>query len=425
MVLSVMRLRALIMCVAALVLASAQVAAQGVILTGVGPVNRAMAGASTAAPIDAAGALRWNIASMSGMASSEVTFGAELLLPSEALSSSIPGIGMSGTVHGEPGATLIPEVALVHRPDNSRWTYGLGMFGIAGFKANYPASVASPISAAQPTGLGVIAAELEVFEIAPAISYALTPKLSIGFAPSLAIARLSANPLFFAAPDGTGAFPPGYGGRYHYGGGVQLGLYYITDRCWRFGASIKSPLWFEDFRFHTQDAVGAIRTERLDIDLPMIVSLGTSYAGIDRLLWALDVRYFDYKNTNGFRDTGFDPATLAVRGLGWSNTFSISNGLQYQCTDALTVRAGYTFQRNPISSANTFYNVASPLILEHLLSLGGSCQLADNLMFNIVYVHAFNARNTGPIYGLPGGLTGTVTSEISADALGAGFTLKY
>ena len=40
----------------------------GFILTGVGPVNRSMGGASTAAPIDATGALYWNPASISGLA---------------------------------------------------------------------------------------------------------------------------------------------------------------------------------------------------------------------------------------------------------------------------------------------------------------------------------------------------------------------
>lgn len=428
-----LRLRILSLCAAAFMLAPISATAQGVLLTGVGPVNRGMAGASTAAPIDAAGALRWNIASISGLKSSEVTFGAELLLPTEDLSSSVPTqLGpRSGTTPGEPGTAVIPEVALVHRPANSPWTFGLGMFGIAGFKTNYPASTTNPISLPQPNGLGMISSELEVFEIVPAISYALTPQLSIGFAPSLAIARLNANPLFLSSPDdanGDGRFtyPPGYGSRTHYGGGAQLGLYYIANECWRFGASIKSPLWFEDFRFFTQNELGLPRTERFDLDLPMILSLGTSYSGIDRLLWAMDVRYFDYKNTNGYRDTGFDP-TGAVRGLGWSNTYSISNGLQYQVFDSLFLRLGYTFQRNPISDQNTFFNVASPLILEHLLSVGGSWHLAENLIFNIVYVHAFNATNSGPIHapGL-GPIPGTsVTSEISADALGMGLTLRY
>src|ERR1700722_5428895 len=53
----------------------------GTILSGTGPVNRSMAGASTAAPLSAAGALFWNPASISGLERSEVEVGAELIFP--------------------------------------------------------------------------------------------------------------------------------------------------------------------------------------------------------------------------------------------------------------------------------------------------------------------------------------------------------
>jgi hypothetical protein len=49
-VLSELRLCFLSLCIAILTLAPAAATAQGIILTGVGPVNRAMAGASPAAP---------------------------------------------------------------------------------------------------------------------------------------------------------------------------------------------------------------------------------------------------------------------------------------------------------------------------------------------------------------------------------------
>ena len=53
--------------------------AQGLVLTSVGPVNRSMGGASAAAPLDASGALYWNPATLSGLPSSELDGGLELL----------------------------------------------------------------------------------------------------------------------------------------------------------------------------------------------------------------------------------------------------------------------------------------------------------------------------------------------------------
>ena len=61
----------------------------GVILTGQGAINRSMAGASTAAPIDASGALYWNPAAITGLNRSEMEFGLEGLYPQTEVSSTV------------------------------------------------------------------------------------------------------------------------------------------------------------------------------------------------------------------------------------------------------------------------------------------------------------------------------------------------
>src|SRR5437588_8369376 len=84
-----------------LALAGPAARAQGIILSGAGPVNRSMGGASTAAPLDATGALYWNPASITGLDRSEMAFGLELLFPHTTLSSSVPanalGLGLPPT----------------------------------------------------------------------------------------------------------------------------------------------------------------------------------------------------------------------------------------------------------------------------------------------------------------------------------------
>jgi long-chain fatty acid transport protein len=425
----------------------ASVRAQGIALSGVGPVNRSMGGAATAAPIDAAGALHWNPASISGMQRSEVIFGLELLLPTEEVSSRIepgalgggfPPVALAGSDRGEPGVSPIPAIALVHKAENSPWTYGLGLFGIAGYRVNYPSSATNPILTPQPSaasggigGLGRVYAEAELLQIVPTISYALSDKLSIGFAPTLTMGRLAIDPLFLTAPDdangdGFATYPPGRGTRYHWGAGFQVGVYYITDSCWHLGLSVKSPQWFETFRFHTENELGLPQVANVDFDFPMIVSLGTAYTGIENWLLALDVRYFDYKNTDGFRTSGFD-GVGRVTGLGWSNLFSVHTGVQYRASDALYLRMGYLYQQNPVSDAEVLFNVPSPLILQHIVSVGASYELTRNLIVSLVYLHAFENEVRGPLqFPGTGPLPGTsVASAVSADAIGLGFTLRY
>src|SRR5262245_41904281 len=95
----------LVIAVAFLITASAR-AQFGTVLSGTGTVNRSMGGASTAAPLSAAGALYWNPATLTGLDRSQIEIGAELLFANTDLSSSVPAnlfgpgippVGLSGT----------------------------------------------------------------------------------------------------------------------------------------------------------------------------------------------------------------------------------------------------------------------------------------------------------------------------------------
>ena len=50
---------------------------------------------------------------------------------------------------------LLPTFAMVHKPDDSRWSFGLGLFTIGGVGANYPANPVNPLlTPPPPVGLG-------------------------------------------------------------------------------------------------------------------------------------------------------------------------------------------------------------------------------------------------------------------------------
>ena len=114
-------------------------------------------------------------------------------------------------------------------------------------------------------------------------------------------------------------------------------------------------------------------------------------------------------------------------GLGWSSIVSVHFGAQYRASDCLYLRLGYQYNDSPISSADTFFNVASPLITQHLVSTGLSYYLSENLSASLAYVHGFENSSSGPInVSGVGPVAGTnVTSCVSADALVFGCTLQY
>jgi len=413
----------------------------GLLFSGTGPVNRSMGGAATATALDATGALFWNPATLSGLGSSEIAFGVELLAPQERLASGVAGgalgpTGPQGSVfgsdRGDVGVFPLPSAALSYRPDGSAWTFGLGIFEVAGFGTNYPASSFNPVLTAQPPrgiGLGPVYSELQVLEVAPALSYQLTPRLSVGGGPLLALANLRADPGVITAPDPTGngfaTYPPATHTRFAWGGGFQAGAYYTFDDGWRLGASVQSPRWFERFHFQSATPTGQPHNFGFNTDLPMVVSVGSAYSGFDRWLLAADVRYVDYGNADGLRQSGFDPSG-AVRGLGWRSVWALSLGAQYQVTDALALRLGYSANQSPIDRANTFVNVAAPTILEHTVYLGASWNVSKDLSLSVAYAHAFQNALSGPFVTPVGSLPGTsVTSVVSADTFLLGATVRF
>src|SRR6516164_8698055 len=61
----------------------------GLAISGVGPINRSMGGASTAAPIDSAGALYWNPATITDLPSSEMEVGFGFFIPRTTVTSKV------------------------------------------------------------------------------------------------------------------------------------------------------------------------------------------------------------------------------------------------------------------------------------------------------------------------------------------------
>lgn len=413
----------------------------GAMLTGVGPINRSMGGAATAAPLDTLGAFQWNPATISSLQNS-TDFGLELLVPHSTLSSTVnansfgagvPPITMSGTNKSTATTFPLPEFGVIYRPQDSVITYGVGLLAVGGFSTNFPGSTSNPLltpPAPNGLGLGPVYTQYQLMQILPTMSVQVTDRLSVGFSPIIDMATLSADPGVFAAPDnasGSGfpTYPALTHGSYQWGAGFQMGAFYVTDSAWQFGASFKSPQWFENFTYNAKDQIGGARTVQLGVDAPMIVSVGTAYTGFDRFLIAVDGRFLNYQNTKGFHDSGF-ASNGAVNGLGWNNIYAMSSGVQYKVTEATAVRMGYSFSTNPISNDATFFNIASPLVIQHGIYVGTSYNFTKNFKVSLTYAHFFENSISGAIYSGPIAVPGTnVTSSASADSVIVGATFLF
>lgn len=406
---------------------------QGLVNPGAGPINRAMAGASTAAPVDF-GSTYWNPANLSGLERPEFLIGSELLIPSTHLTTFAPAGVLNGTTPSRAGygvarsdSGVVPNIAagVAFRLDpDSPVTFGLGVFGFVGGNVNFAGSQATPLltSRTPPTsfGFGPIWGNASLLTFNPSASVQLTERLAVGAGPVVSSMTLGFSPAFFAPgpADATGAptFPSATNSRTFWGGGFQLGLLYELNEDWNLGFSYKSPIWQERWAFNAANPDLSGRRVGIQATIPSIYSWGVAYKGIERALIDVDFRYFDYANAALFGQAVPDG------GLGWDSVFAVAVGGQYQLTDRLTLRAGYLYNTNPIPDTATLFNVQLPGIVTNTLSLGSSFALTKDITLSAAWVHGFRNEIEGGVAQLPGA-TAKIDSQI--DSIVIGLNIRY
>lgn len=407
--------------------------AQGLINPGAGPINRAMAGASTAAPVDF-GSTYWNPANLSGLERSEFLLGSELVIPSTHFTSSLPagsirGLypskGLYGVSRSDSG--VVPNLATgaaFKLDDNSAWTYGIGVFGLAGGNVNFAGSTTQPLLRpripGKSFGFGPIWSNASVLTINPSASMRVTDQLSIGGGPVISSMNVGFDPAFFApgVKDTTGlpTFPAGTNSRTFWGGGFQIGLLYELNANWNLGFSYKSPIWMERWAYNSETPTQQQRRIGVQAQIPAIYSWGVAYKGIDRALIDVDLRYFDYANAHLFGQS------IRDGGLGWNGVFALATGGQYALTDRLTLRAGYLYNTNPIPAPLTLFNLQLPAIVTNTMSFGASYKLTEDITFSAAWVHGFRNSIQGGVKEEPGAFT---KLDVQTDSIIAGLNIQF
>ncbi|WP_435007572.1 OmpP1/FadL family transporter [Tundrisphaera lichenicola] len=413
--------------------AASRAGAQGVVSPGAGPINRAMAGASTAAPVDF-GSSYWNAANLSFLEKDEVLLGTELIIPSLHYTSSLlagsingtlPPTDRVGTSRSDSGvaSNLAVGASFKLRPD-SPITMGLGIFGLVGGGVNFAGSLTTPtLAPRQPPnyfGLGPIYANTALLSIKPMAAYKASDRLSLSFAPVITTGTVQFSPAFFAPGPadqfGIPTFPTATNSRPFWGAGFELGFLFLANESWNIGFSYKSPVWQERWAYNSYTPDLAPRRIGVQADIPAIYSWGVAYKGIDRLLLDVDLRYFDYRNAALWGDS------IKSGGLNWSSIFAVAVGGQYELTERLTLRGGYLYNQNPIDQIQTIFNIQAPGFIQHTLSLGATLRMNENILFSAGWVHGFRNSIEGPVGQIP---ASTARMDAQTDSILAGLTIQY
>ena len=390
--------------------------AQGIIFPSTGAKHRSMAGASTAAPLDAAGATYWNPAAMAGLEESEIFIGVDFMYADTFLSAGVGATDSVGTNRSDSGLAVFPAIAIVSRPEDSIYTWGLNMRGLVGRTIDFPGGefnpILKPFDPPNSIGVGPVSSRLSGLQIDPIMSIDLSEKLSVGFGGQVTSMFLAADPAFFAPRNPNGLFPPATQARPYWGLGFQGGVFYRPNDKMSVGASYKTKQWFETFEYNSKTANGTARKLSFELEFPAILSLGVGYYGVENTTIAFDLRHFSYGNTKGF---GGDR-------LQWQSIWAFAVGAERTLNESWKISGGFSHNGNPIPNTATLANIQLPAINKTAIAIGTSFALTEKVDLVGSLYYAFPHTNTGTILEFPGTAV-ELKQELTTISLGFAFEL--
>ena len=384
-----------------LLISSAVFSQAGHIMQGVGAVNMSMGGAATGQPLDISGALQWNPAAISTFDTKIVKLDVGAFTSYPILYSTAPemdangmptGNSFSGKSEDVRPTSPMPALAFVMGKEDSKHTFGASVFGISGFGVTFQESMTNPITMPQSmSGFGRIESDYSLMQIGIAYAYEITEKISVGIQPTFNYASLELMPNPTADPSMTVGYPTTDRATTT-GFGAQIGVFFDSQKGFKAGLSYKSLQNMDEFELKNTYLDNSTSTNNFDMDYPSIISLGLGYSK-EKFDIALDYRMVDYKNTNGFSETGWSKMGSVV-GFGWENVSIISAGFQYKGINKLPLRLGYTYSSNPITEEVAFYNVPATAIIAHAVQVGLSYEATEKLQFDAVFHYGMSSGKT-------------------------------
>jgi hypothetical protein len=91
-------------------------------------------------------------------------------------------------------------------------------------------------------------------------------------------------------------------------------------------------------------------------------------------------------------------------------------------TGLLSVQAGYLFNENPMPNNLAVFNIETPAVTKHTLSVGTTFQMNDSVTLSMAYVHGFRSAISGSLFPVAGAST---TLDPKYDSVAFGLHIKF
>ncbi len=402
--------------------------------------HKALAGAGVASAEDAT-VISLNPAGLVGIGD-QFNMGVSLFMPFRKYSATNTALLPAGTTQkSKKNIFPVPNLAYVRQIDDVS-AFAVSIFGNGGMNTTYDAfasrtcpapgggTVTGPFNAL--CGSGKLGVDLMQMFISAGYARKLTDGFSIGIAPVFAIQRFK---LYGAQAFDNAMFTSSVGNvtnkgyDYSFGGGVRVGIQLQPADWISFGASYQSKMWMSKFSKYK-----GLFAEGGDFDIPANLQVGAAFQVTPEMKVMLDYRRIFYSDVKSIANSqlGTDlMGTANGSGFGWRDTNTIKVGVEYQATQDLVLRAGYSYMFPQVMERNSvLLDVLAPGVIRHQFTGGGTFRVDDNNDIDFAFMYA-TGKHSGPEYiynpAIPGWVApgGTVDLKMHQIEVSVGWTYNF
>lgn len=294
-----------------------------------------------------------------------------------------------GTVKSGSKSFLMPSIGWSTKAGKDG-VLAILAYGNGGMNTNY----AAPVFGFEPTGINL----MQLF-VAPTYAHKLGGgKHALGLSAILAYQAFEAKGLrAFSAFSSDPANLSDNKADSSLGAGVRVGYQGQLAPAVSIGVSYQSPIFMGKFKSYA-----GLFAEQGGFDIPQNLTAGLAVKATSKLTVAFDVRWVDYSSVPsvgnplmpniGISQLGRDDGA----GFEWQNVTTYKGGLQYDASRGWMLRAGYSYNKQPIPSPAVIINILAPGVIEQHATAGVSKTFGNKQTLHVAVTRALPKAVTGP-----------------------------
>lgn len=382
--------------------------------------NKALAGAGVALPLDSIAAAT-NPAGMA-FVGKRIDLGLSLFNPLREYKPNLSG-GAAQVEPGQESGSLyfpIPVLGVNWMLGSGNASLGIDIFGNGGMNTDYATSVFGSgwgQSDTMETGIN-----MEQLFVTATYAYKLNENHSLGISPVFAKNKFSAKGLVgFSGNSNEPTKLTDNGDDSATGFGVRVGYMGKLSPTVSIGASYQPRIDMTNFKKYA-----GLFAEQGDFDIPSNWTVGVAVNAAPTVIFAFDVQQLNYSEVKAVNNPLANPVvTLGTKdgaGFGWEDMTVFKLGVQWQQSEDMTWRAGFSHGGQPIPTTEPMFNILAPGVIENHLTFGGTYKINEKQELDFSFMHGLENSVKGANVFDP---TQTIELTMSQWEIAVGYSWKF